>query len=310
MKKFLEAFKRNTILKVFSLILAILLWAFVQLAQNPEISYDVFEIPITITGEADINSENFVISAVPKNLKTNLTVSTKRSYLNTFDPSSLSAYVDVSAAKAVGDYSFPVRVRSEDGNITVISKSPSTVSLYVDRIITTQKPIKLSYDGNLHPDYYIDKANIKISPENATIKVPELVAPKISEVVVHLDMTNVKSEIHNEFSGVAVDSRGEEITDKFLKITNESITVKVPILKRKTVPIVIKNLPDGLQYNLNIEQVEIAGREAEMEAITQIDGYINDYDPDDANASYTVTLKLPGDTVLTEEKTVKLYVVD
>ncbi len=310
MKKFLEAIKRNTGLKVFSLILAIVLWAFIQLNLNSEIGYDVFEVPITITGEADINSEGYVISAVPKNFKTNLTISAKRSYLSTFDPATLSAYVDVSTAKAVGDHSFPVLIRFEDGNIAVASKSPSTVSLYVDRIITTQKPIKLSYDGSLHPDYYIDKENIIISPENATIKVPELVAPKISEVVVHLDMTNVKSEIHNEFPGVAVDNRGEEVTDKFLKITNEGITVQVPVLKRKTVPIAIKNLPDELQYNLNIEQVEIAGKEDIMEAITQVDGYINDYDPEDSNASYTVTLKLPDNTIFTEERTVKLYVVD
>lgn len=310
MKNFLEAIKHNTALKIFSLILAILLWAFVQLAQNPELSYDAYEVPISITGEADINSEGYVISAAPKNLKTNLTISTKRSYLNTFDPGSLSAYVDVSTAKAVGDYSFPVRVRSEDGNITVVSKSPSTVSLYVDRIISTQKPIKLSYDGTLHPDYYIDKNNIVISPEMATIKVPELVEPKISEVVVHLDMTNVKSEIYNEFSGVAVDSRGEEVTDKFLKITNESITVQVPILKRKTVPIVIKNLPDHLTYNLNMEQIEIAGKESLLDSVTYLEGYINDYDPEQSNASYTVTLKLPEDIITTEEKTIKLYVVD
>ena len=281
-----------------------------QLAQNPELSYDAYEVPISITGEADINSEGYVISAAPKNLKTNLTISTKRSYLNTFDPGTLSAYVDVSTAKAVGDYSFPVRVRSEDGNITVVSKSPSTVSLYVDRIISTQKPIKLSYDGTMNPDYYIDKNNIVISPEMATIKVPELVESKIAEVVVHLDMTNVKSEIYNEFSGVAVDSKGEEVTDKFLKITNEAITVQVPVLKRKTVPIVIKNLPDDLTFNLNSEQIEIAGKEALIDSITQVDGYINDYDPEQTNASYTVTLKLPDDIITTEDKTIKLYVVD
>ncbi len=310
MKNFLDVIRHNTALKIFSLILAILLWAFVQLAQNPELSYDAYEVPISITGEADINSEGYVISAAPKNLKTNLTISTKRSYLNTFDPGSLSAYVDVSTAKAVGEYSFPVRVRSEDGNITVVSKSPSTVSLYVDRIISTQKPIKLSYDGTLHPDYYIDKNNIMISPEMATVRVPELVESKISEVVVHLDMTNVKSEIYNEFTGIAVDSKGEEVTDKFLKIANESITVQVPILKRKTVPIVIKNLPDELTFNLNQEQIEIAGKESLIDSVTEIGGYINDYDPENSNASYTVTLKLPEDIITTEEKTIKLYVVD
>ena len=67
MKKFVDAFKRNTVLKVFSLLIAILLWAFVQLNLNPEISYESFDIPITITGDADINSEGYVISSIPKN---------------------------------------------------------------------------------------------------------------------------------------------------------------------------------------------------------------------------------------------------
>lgn len=310
MGKFLEAIKRNTALKIFSLILAIVLWAFVELAHNPETIQANHEVPINIEGEAAINMDGYVISSVPKNFKTTLRVSGKRSHMNSFDPTSLSAHVDVSGVTEAGEQSFPVQVRCDDGAVTVDMKNPATVSLYVDRVITTQKPIRISYDGTLHPDYYIDKDNVVISPGNATIKVPELMAPKISEVVVHLDMTNVKSEIYNEFPGVAVDSRGEEVTDKALKITNENITVQVPVLKRKTVPIEIKNLPDRIRYNLNVEQVEIAGKESEMEAISQVDGYINDFNPADSNASYTVTLKLPVNTVLTEEKTVKLYVVD
>ncbi len=310
MNKLLEAIKRNTALKVFSVVIAVLLWALVHMSST-EVDQTIVEVPIVITGEADINSEGFVISSPPKKMTTKLTISATRSYMNTtFDPASLTAYVDVSNTKAVGDYTLNVGVKNEDSNIKIENKSPNAISLYVDRIITTKKPVKLSYDGTMNPDYYIDKDNIVISPENATVKVPELISSKISEVVVHLDMTNVRAEIYNEFEGIAVDSRGEEVTDKFLKIADEKITVRIPILKRKSVPIVIRNLPSGLQYNLNTDRVELAGKESQMDDITQIDGYINDYDPTVENASYTVTLKLPEEVLLTEDETVKLYVVD
>ncbi len=309
MKKILEAIKRNTMLKVFSLIIAILLWAFVQLAQNPEISYDVFEVPVTITGEAGINNEGFVISNPPANLSTNVTISTKRTYLNSFDHASLSAYVDVSNSKDAGDHTLPIRVRTSDPNVAIISKSPANVSLYVDRIITVRKPIRISYDGNMAKDYYIDAKNVSISPKEATIKVPELVEKNIHEIVVHLDMTDVTSDINGQFAGVAVNAEGEEVMDKFLSVTDEAISVKVPVLKRKTVPVSMTDLPESIreQYTLSKNEVEIAGSEADLNKITQLNGSIS-YDRENPQKSYVVSLQLPKNVIRTNEEPLLLEV--
>ena len=160
MKKILDFIKTNTVLKVFSLILAILLWAYVQIAQNPEIVYEVVEVPITVTGEADINSQGFIVSSLPKNMKTNVTISAARSKIQLIDTSDLFAFVDVSQCNDKGDFSLPVKVRSNDSEITVMNKTPSSVSLYIDKIITTTKPVKISFDGTLDTSYFIDKENI------------------------------------------------------------------------------------------------------------------------------------------------------
>ena len=309
MKKILDAIKRNTMLKVFSVILAILLWAFVQLAQNPEISYEVFEVPVKITGEAGINNEGFVVSNPPTNLSTNVTISTKRTYLNSFDHSSLSAYVDVSNAKDAGDYSLPIRVRSSDPNITIISKSPANVSLYVDRIITVKKPIRISYNGNMAKDYYIDAKNVLISPTEATIKVPELVEKNIHEIVVHLDMTDVTSDVNGQYPGVAVNVDGDEVMDKFLSITDESINVQVPVLKRKTVPVYMTGLPEEIMgnYSLSKNEVEIAGKEADLAMIHRLEATI-DYDKEYPQPSYTIHLRIPRNVIRTDEDALLLEV--
>ena len=310
MKKIMDAIKRNTMLKVFSLIIAILLWAFVQLAQNPEISYDVFEVPVTITGEAGINNEGFVISNPPANLSTNVTISTKRSYLNSFDHSSLSAYVDVSNAKNAGDYALPIKVRTSDPNVSIISKSPSNVSLHVDRIITVKKPIRISYDGNMAKDYYIDARHVVISPKEATIKVPELIEKDIQEIVVHLDMTNVTADVNGQFTGVAVNSEGEEVMDKFLSVTDEGINVQVPVLKRKTVPVYMTDLPEPIvnNYALSKNEVEIAGNETDLNRITRLEGSIS-YDRENPKDSYVVSLQLPKNVIRTTEDPLLLNVI-
>lgn len=300
---------KNFALKVTSLVVAVLLWFYVQIAQNPEVSYDILEVPITITGEANINSDGFVVSEIPKNLKTNVTVSVKRSMIHRLDASDLTAVVDVSQCGDTGDFYLPVKVRSNDSELTVVSKKPSNISLYIDRIITVDKIINVSFDGTLEPGYYIDKDNVSVNPSKATIKTPELESDKVSEVNVSVDMTNVKSTVTNIFQGIMVDSKGETVTDKNINFVTEGISVTVPVYKRKTVPVVIKNAPSDMEYNLSEEQIEIAGNENVISSISEIEGYIDGYDPDVKKSSYTVTLKLGNNIILPEKKNITCYPV-
>ena len=307
MKKLMEMIKRNTVLKVFSVILAFLLWAYVQIAQNPEISYEVVEVPVTVTGEADINSEGFIVSSLPKNMKTNVTVSATRSKIHLLDTTDLFAFVDVSQCHDTGDFNLPVKVRSNDSEITVMNKSPSSVSLYIDEIVTVSKPVTVSYDGTLDTDYYIDKDNIKLTPENISLKVPELLSTKIASVLVSVDMTGVKSSVNANYKGIAVDEKGEEVFSDNLTFVTESINVQIPILKKKIVPVKIENAPEGVSFTLSKENIEVAGNENQAETLTSIAGYINDYNPDENKTSYSVTLKLPDGFTLIDSEEITAY---
>lgn len=307
MKRILDFIKTNTAMKVFSLILAIVLWAYVQIAQNPEVVYEVVEVPITITGEADINSSGFVVSELPKNMKTNVTVSAARSKIQMLDTSDLFAFVDVSQCNDKGDFNLPVKVRSNDSEITVMNKTPSSISLYIDKIITVTKPVSISYDGTLSTDYFIDKENIKITPENATLKVPELMAGDISEVLISVDMTGIDASIKNSYSGIAVSAGGEEIYSDSLSFVSEKFNVEIPVLKKKVIPIKIDNAPDGIEFTLNTENTEIAGTEKSLSSVTQIMGYINNYDPEKPQTSYEVTLKIPDGFVAVNKDEIIAY---
>lgn len=309
MEKIKGFLNKNLALKVFSLIVGVLLWFYVQIAQNPEVSYDILEVPITITGEANINSDGFVVSEIPKNLKTNVTVSVKRSMVHRLDASDLTAVVDVSQCGDTGDFFLPVKVRSNDSELTVVSKNPSNISVYIDRIVTVDKVVNVSFDGTLEQGYYIDKDNVTVNPAKATIKTPELESDKVAQINVSVDMTNVKTTFTNIFQGIMVDSKGEVVSDKNINFVTEGISVTIPVYKRKTVPISIKNAPADMEYNLSEEQIEIAGDEDVIASVTEIEGYIDGYDSDVKKSSYTVTLKLNNKLMLTEKKNITFYPV-
>jgi YbbR domain-containing protein len=233
-----------------------------------------------------------VVNIPQKSLKTSLTISARRSLINSIDSSDLSAFVDVSTAKDEGDRSFSINVRAVNPEITVVMKNPSSVSLYIDKIITVQKPVRISYNGNLGTNFYIDRDKAVINPPMASIRVPELLADKISEAVVNIDMTDIEKNLSGDFDFMPVDQNGEEIQNKNISPAHEKINVKVPVLKRKTVPITLKNLPPAQNFDINPATAEIAGEEAVIDGIEYIEGYIDGYSDENLKKSYPVNLKL------------------
>ena len=306
MNNILKAIKRNTVLKIFALVIAILLWFYVKIVQNPEIAYDTFEIPITITGEAAINSEGFIISSMPKSMKTYVTISTRQTKIKNIDASVLEATLDVSNVTDSGDKSFSISVRSNDYEVNIISKTPSALSFTIDKLITDMRPIKLSYNGTLDASLYIDKDNVIITPENATIKIPAALADKISDVLVDIDMTDVKNSIEGSYNGKLIDAKNEEVQSSYATIVSEDINVLVPILKKKTVPISLISTPPDVHFDLSAVQVELAGDEGIIDKLDYIEGSIENYS--DTEKTYIVNLKL-GDFVLVDKQEITATVV-
>ena len=301
--------KRNTILKIFAVILAFLLWAYVQYVENPEVGYHDLEIPVTITGEAEINSNGFVINMPARTLKVNLTITAKRTAINSIDPSILSAYVDVSTAKTAGDQSFQIKVNSDNPEISIVSKRPAAVSLFVDKILTVNRPVRISYDGTLDQQCYIDIDNVTITPPLASIKIPEQITDDVSEVLVRVDMSDITSDVNGFYIGDVIDSKGEEIQNKFVSITNENFNIKIPILKRKTVPIYLKNIPPDKIFDIDSVNVEVAGTADVIDRLEFVEGFIKDYDPEKEDKSFSVTLKLDG-LIQLDKNEITAYVID
>jgi len=301
-------FTNNVGLKVVSLVLAILLWFYVQGFQNPEVNYDVSNVPIIITGEDSISDNGFVLGDISKKLKADITVSAKRSTLANLDPSDFTAVVDVSGCNTAESYSLPIKVRSTNGAVTVVRTSPERLSVEIDKMHTVEKEIEIDFVNNDNEEYFIDVENINFNPAKAIVRLPKLKEKEIDKVKISVDMKGVKSTLTNVFKGVLTDKDGELVTDKHITLISENISVTVPVYKRKALDINVKGLPVGMRYKLSQEQIEVAGAESYINSLDKIDGYIK-YHDNPAKDEYEVYLELDN-LILPEEQKITLSIFE
>lgn len=296
MKKLSEFFKRNTMLKVFSLLIAILLWAYVQVAENPEVSYQILEVPITIEGEAILNNGSLIISNSQQNLVTNVIVSTQRSHSNSVDVSDIIASVDVSALTQTGNYTLPVDVHSKDASVNIHAQGTDTISLYVDRIITIERDVIPTYYGQLDGKYYADIDNATFTPNPVKIKCPESKANSIHDVLVQVPMSELTGEGTISLQGTPRNDKKMELDDDSVSILDE-IKVQIPVLRWKEVSIKITNPPEHWngKYKLNHSTIEVAVYPEHYDSVEYVEGSIV-YNPNKTDREYQVTLQL-GDKI-------------
>ncbi len=285
-------FTHNLNLKIISLVLAILLWFYVQSYKNPEVNRSISDVPITITGEDVIGDSGFVVSDSSKNLKVIVTVTAKRSMLKRLDPSDFTAVIDVSNCNSAENHSLPVRVHSTNSSVSVAKIMPEKISVEIDKMHIVEKDIKIDFVNGVGDDYYIDENNVNFNPAKAIVRLPKLKEDSVDSVRVSVDMNGVKNTLTNVFKGVAVDKNGEIITDKHISLSTENISVTVPVYKKKTVDINIKNLPSGRKYELTNEKVTVAGEASVINSLKSVEGYIQGYHENPDEKSYKVKLQV------------------
>jgi len=311
MKKFAEIIKHNLVLKVFSLILAILLWAFVQLMENPEIGYDSVEIPLTIEGVANLNNTNLTLIDSPEHMPISVTISAKPTYISPGKDYSIVANLDVSAINDLGEYTLPINVYSNDPNIRIISHTPSNIMVEADHLTSIVKPVKISYANLPDAAYYIDQDKAVISPATTEVIMPQSKVANEYRVEIDISMDNVSSDINGTYSAVLVDANGNRVTDRSFSIVDKSFHVQVPILRKKTVPVEITDPPEYLvgKYEVSPATVQIAVPQEEWESITKVYGTIA-YDPNHERDYYRVVLQPPAGVVVVEDTDVLLNIVE
>lgn len=216
--------KRNIGFKLLALIIAIVIWAYANKSQNPNISRELI-LPLEIHNiEAGC-----IVTAVPKSVKVRL--EGPKTQINSIaaDPDAAVAYVSLKD-KMAGRHSLPVIVRLPTGLAGLVGTiaTPRKVSVALERKIQRTLNIGTQFAGSPPVGYRFGTP--KLSPGKAVISGIAKSIDAVGELVVVVELGDSGTQnIDGVFSIIAQDKYGNQI--KGLEITPKKAHLKLELLE-------------------------------------------------------------------------------
>lgn len=235
-KNWLKKLTNNWSLKLFSLIVAFLLWLVVMAIENPEDRKTFYNIPVKLVNTEVLTDENMVYEVLDKSdTVRSVTIVAKKTIRDELSASDIVAEADFSkltVANTVEIRFYSLRYNEE---ITSISGSTEIVKLNIEDKKTKRLTLAVETTGEVESGYIINS----ISPDQNRIEVsgPESAVSKVATARVKVDVTDSDGDISEYSDVILYDADGKEVSTENISLSVYSVLVKVEILDTKTVPL-------------------------------------------------------------------------
>ena len=228
--------KDKILLYILSFVVAIALWAAIIYYVNPDTTIVISGVPV----EINTSSQDAVsLSIVSGKIETvDVEVTAPRSQVPSLGVDSLTAKIDLTGETKSGTYEKAIEVSANSDFVKIISVTPATTTIVLD--VTESKTFQIEVDdgGYAAPEgYYI--ASPSLSADSVKITGPKAIVDTIVKASVNVRIEEGSVGIV-DFKDCAInflDSEGNNVVLDPVTADVEKVTVSVPIIKRKTVPL-------------------------------------------------------------------------
>jgi YbbR domain-containing protein len=197
-----QIIRRNFGLKLLSVMLAVIGWAYFRFGSNPVIAAR-FDQQISVPIVAANLPQGYIAHFTDKEAV--VTVATKRGE-PPVKPDEIKAVLDL-ANRGAGIYNVPVQLVAP--NIVVQSLSPASVSLTIEKIDQQNYPVSLHYVGQEANSIVVRDS--RIMPVSVTVQGPTSLLTEIAAVRVDVPLPNAPKTFDEMVRPIAVNSLGQEI---------------------------------------------------------------------------------------------------
>ncbi len=211
-----------------ALALAIMLWGFVTIQDNPQ-EERLFEVPVDYINLAD----NLAISDKPSNIKLRLNATS--SVLDNLSASDINAYADLSGA-TLGQYTARLNFDLPTG-VQLSSAERSEVTVLIDELAQVQHQVQVEYTGTAADGYMTLPASV--SPTEIVLSGPEDKLALINKVFISVNLDEANSNYRASLPVNVQDSAGNSLLH-WITPQPAMLDVLVPVVSSqpsKTVPV-------------------------------------------------------------------------
>jgi len=236
---FKNLFLKNLGIKIISLVFATVLWGAVLTVQNPSRVKVLENVPVSFEGTSDLQDRNLVVRGNPLKELGGVTVRVSTPITNymSLNADQVSAYISLNKVTSPGEWSLPVdwsvSVRSADTRVE--SVNPEKVTVEIDNLMTKNVPVEAYYEGTVPDGYWAASAELSSSAVN--IRGPEQDVQRVSRAICKIQMTGRKQSYNDAVAVTLLDADGNEMDSSLFLGNLPSVTVKMTVSPKKTVPI-------------------------------------------------------------------------
>lgn len=289
---------------LLALACAILVWLYDVTVVNPNDTTTFSGINVQFEHEDELRSHGLMVTESGA-LSVSLKITGRRSELKKLTRSSIQVSVDLSEINEAGTHelpytvTFPANVTS--GDLAIENRMPGAVSVAIERFLSRPVEIRavFSDDSKQDESLIIDTDAMTISPKELTVTGPSAILETIDCAQIAIDKTDITETTTMELDYILLDREGQAIERDELVVDNDKISVTIPVLKFKEVPLVLKTIPGGgatdqnISYTLNPATIQISGDVASVDAIEQIELGTLEYAKVLESGSKVYTLLMP-----------------
>lgn len=257
--------ENNRALKVLALVIAIVLWLYVSVEQDP-LSQRSYNVPVTV--------ENLSADKIATLTKETVRIEVmgRDSRLDAVTAEDFKAYVDLKNVKT-GEGEADVKL-SLPSEVYFAKVEPKTVRVFVDRREGETMSVDVVRTGMLPDGVSIDA--LTVEPQNVFVSGNEEALEAVAKAGVELDLSDVYADTKKEFTVRLFDYEGNIIESSELKAYPEKVTLDIKaraVDVQKTVPIQAEltgSLADGVQVDSVTVEPATAIVEGSPETVAKI----------------------------------------
>jgi YbbR domain-containing protein len=215
-----QIIRKNFGLKILSLALAIVGWAYFRYAGNPVIAAR-FDQQLSVP----IVAANLQVGYIAHfNDKEAIVTVTSRRGASAIKPDEIKAVLDL-AGKGAGVYNVPIELVAP--NVAVQSLSPASVSLTIEKIEERSYSLSVHYIGPQETQVVVSSAQLE--PAQIVVQGPSDTLSQVSAVRVDVPVPQAPVHVDEMVRPVVVDELGQELTG--LDVSPDLVRVRVDFVQ-------------------------------------------------------------------------------
>lgn len=284
---------------IISLIIALVLWAYVIAEINPTITQKFTNVPIQFLNAETLSTQGLAISGeLPATAE--VMVEGRRTDLISMRKNEILITVNFSGC-GLGENQIPLQVSLPDG-IKLKDVKERALIISLEERTSAYKPVKIIMEGTIPEG--MEPGALKIQPEQTEITGGKSFVSKVDRVEAILPVEKLNEENKTLILTMnPVDKLGNVV--KWVVLSPQKVQVETKLLSTKTVPLSVPIIGEvGSAYEITDmtipSQITIKGSAEAIKSIDDLSAEPVDISKVKTSSSLPVNIKLPKDVELAD----------